>query len=103
MLVLSWGGVFGSIKSAVKKAQESSYSVSHVHLRYLNPFPKNLGEIFLKFNKVLIPELNLGQLRAIIRGKYLIDAIGFNKVEGKPFSSEEVFEEIKSIIENTHE
>ncbi len=99
LLVLSWGGVFGSVKSAVKKSQEFGYLVSHVHLRYLNPFPKNLGEILLKFNKVLVPELNLGQLRSIIRDKYLIDVIGLNKIAGKPFSSEEIFDKIKLIME----
>ena len=100
LLVLSWGGVYGSVKSAVKKSQELGYSVSHVHLRFLNPFPKNLGEILLKFDKILVPELNLGQLLSIIRGKYLVDAVGYNRIAGKPFSSEEILNKIKSLLEN---
>ena len=100
LLVLSWGGVYGSVRSGVKKSQEEGLSVSHIHLRHLNPFPKNLGELLLKFNKILIPELNLGQLLSIIRGKYLVDAVGLNKISGKPFSSEEVLIKIKSLLEN---
>jgi len=98
LLVLSWGGVYGSVKSGVKKAQEAGMSVSHVHLRYINPFPKNLGEVLKKFNKILVPELNLGQLLTIIRAKYLVDAIGYNQIAGKPFSSNEVYNKIESLI-----
>tara|TARA_B100000131_G_scaffold57200_1_gene52473 strand:+ start:596 stop:2437 length:1842 start_codon:yes stop_codon:yes gene_type:complete len=98
LLVLSWGGVYGSVRSAVKKSQEEGLTVSHVQLRHLNPFPKNLGEILLKFDKILIPELNLGQLLSIIRGKFLVDAVGLNKISGKPFSSDEVFNKIKSLL-----
>ena len=100
LLVLSWGGVYGSVKSAVKKSQELGLSVSHAHLKYINPFPKNLGDILLKFNQILIPELNLGQLLTIIRSKYLVDAQGFNKIAGKPFSSQEILDKIKSMIGN---
>ena len=98
LLVLSWGGVYGSVKSAVNKAQDLGMSVSFVHLRYLNPFPKNLGEILVNFNKILIPELNLGQLLSIIRSKYLIDAEGLNKIAGKPFTSSEIFEKIEKTL-----
>jgi len=98
LLVLSWGGVYGSVKSAVKKSQDHGSSVSHVHIRHINPFPKNLGDILKKFKKVLIPELNMGQLLTIIRAKYLVDAIGFNQVAGKPFSSNAVFNTIESIL-----
>ena len=98
LLVLSWGGVYGSVKSAVKKSQDHDSSVSHVHLRHINPFPKNLGDILKKFKKVLIPELNMGQLLTIIRAKYLVDAVGFNQVAGKPFSSNTVFNTIESLL-----
>mgnify|MGYP001223786071 FL=1 len=98
LLVLSWGGVFGSVKSAVKKSQEHGSSVSHVHIRHINPFPKNLGKILKSFKKVLIPELNMGQLLTIIRAKYLVDAVGFNQVAGKPFSSNTVFNTIESLL-----
>ena len=98
MLVISWGGVFGSVKSGVKKAHEENLSVSHIHLRHLNPFPSNLGDCILNFNKILIPELNMGHLKSIIRDKYLVDAKGFNQVAGKPFSSNEIFEKIKLVL-----
>ena len=98
LLVLSWGGVFGSVKSAVKKSQEHGSSVSHVHIRHINPFPKNLGKILKSFKKVLIPELNMGQLLTIIRAKYLVDAVGCNQVAGKPFSSNTVFNTIESLL-----
>ena len=98
LLVISWGGVFGSVKSGVRKAQEQDLSVSHIHLRHLNPFPSNLGECLLNFDKVLIPELNMGHLKSIIRDKYLVDAKGFNKISGKPFTSSEIFDKIKIIL-----
>jgi 2-oxoglutarate ferredoxin oxidoreductase subunit alpha len=98
LLVLSWGGVYGSVRSGVKKSQEFGSNVSHVHLRYINPFPKNLGKVLKKFNKVLIPELNLGQLLTIVRAKYLVDAVGFNQVAGKPFSSNTVLNAIQSLL-----
>lgn len=90
LLVLSWGGTYGSVRTAVRAANEKGQSVGHAHLRYINPFPRNLGEIFKRFKKILIPELNAGQLRLIIRGKYLVDAIGYNKVQGKPFLTTEL-------------
>ena len=78
-------------------AQSAGKKVSHCHLRYLNPFPRNLGEILARFDKVLIPELNLGQLSMIIRTEFLIDAIGLNKVQGKPFSVGEIVEKIDEL------
>ena len=97
LLVLSWGGPFGACATAVHQAQAAGKKVSHCHLRYINPFPRNLGEIFTKFDKVLIPELNLGQLRTIIRSQFLIDAIGLNKMQGKPFSVSEIVEKINEL------
>jgi len=90
LLVLSWGSTYGAALTAVDKLRESGASVSHAHLRYLNPLPRNLGDIMQRFNQVLIPELNLGQLRMIIRGKYLVDAIGLSKVQGTPFKVAEI-------------
>ncbi|MFO0789562.1 MAG: 2-oxoacid:acceptor oxidoreductase subunit alpha [Pirellulales bacterium] len=98
LLVLSWGGTFGACATAVHNLQAQGKSVTHCHLRWLNPLPKDLGDILKRFKKVLIPELNLGQLRTIIRAKYLIDAIGLNKVQGKPFSVGEVVEKIESLL-----
>ena len=79
---------------------DKKLSVSHLHLKYINPFPKNLGDLLVKFDKILIPELNLGQLLSIIRSKYLVDAKGFNKVQGKPFSSSEILNEIEKYLKD---
>ena len=73
-------------------------AVSHAHLRYLNPFPKNLGEIISKFDQVLVPELNMGQLNMLIRARYLVETVAFNKVQGKPFSVYELVEKINSLL-----
>ncbi len=98
LLVLSWGGTYGACATAVHTAQKSGQKVSHCHLRYLNPFPKNLEKILRNFDKVLIPELNLGQLNAVIRAKFLIDTVGLNKVQGKPFSVIEIVNKINSLL-----
>lgn len=94
LLVLSWGGTYGSCLSATRMARKQGKSVAHAHLRYINPLPKNLGELMGRYKKVLMPELNMGQLRTHIRDTYLVDAIGFNKTEGKPFSVGELVEKI---------
>src|SRR3954447_14649715 len=95
VLVLGWGSTFGSIKSAVLELQQQGHTVSHAHLRYLRPFPRNLGEILKNFDKVLIPELNNGQLIKIIRDQFLVDAKGYNKIMGVPIMKAELVEEIK--------
>ena len=94
VLVVGWGSTYGAIRTAVENAREEGFSVSHVQLRYLNPLPKNLGDILVKFEKVFVPELNMGQLSFILRSKYLIDIIGINKIKGKPFTVEEIYNEI---------
>jgi 2-oxoglutarate/2-oxoacid ferredoxin oxidoreductase subunit alpha len=98
LLVVSWGGTHGACATAVHKMQKAGKSVAHCHLRYLNPLPKNLGEILRSYKKVLVPELNLGQLRLLLRAEFLIDAIGHNKVQGKPFSVGELVEKIESVL-----
>ncbi len=100
LLVLGWGGTQGSIVTAVNRARAKGQSVSAAHLRYLNPMPRNLGEVLKRFKKVLIPELNTGQLRLLIRGKFLVDARGLNKVQGKPFLVEEIEQAINLIVSN---
>jgi 2-oxoglutarate ferredoxin oxidoreductase subunit alpha len=95
LLVLSWGGTYGACVTAVREAQATGLGVSHAHLRYLNPFPRNLGDLLGRFKKVLVPELNLGQLRALIRSEFLVDALGLNKVKGKPFAVSEVLARIR--------
>ncbi len=99
LLVIGWGGTHGALRSAVETAQDAGMSVSHLHLRYLNPLPANLGEVLVKFHKVLIPELNLGQLSTIIRSKFLVDAVSLNKVQGKPFTQTEVLNKITELVE----
>tara|TARA_Y100001980_G_C14553266_1_gene338374 strand:+ start:1924 stop:3774 length:1851 start_codon:yes stop_codon:yes gene_type:complete len=101
LLVLSWGGTYGACRAAVQKANENNMSVAHINLKYINPFPKNLGEILLKFNKVLIPEINLGQLSTIIRSKFLIDTINFNRVSGKPYTTTDIYEKIEQVIKES--
>ncbi len=95
LLVVSWGGTYGACTSAVRQCQEEGLQVAHAHLRYLNPFPRNLGEILQRYDRILIPELNLGQLRGILRDRFLIDAEGLNKVKGKPFAIGEIVAAIK--------
>ena len=98
LLVISWGGTFGSVRTAVEQAQEDGKSVAHAHLRHLSPFPKNLGDLIGSYKKVLIPELNLGQLSLVIRSKYLVDAVSFNKIQGKPFKVVEVYNKINDVL-----
>jgi 2-oxoglutarate ferredoxin oxidoreductase subunit alpha len=96
LLVISWGGTHGACLTAVEQAQSEGLKVAHAHIRYLNPFPENLGDILSRYRKVLVPELNMGQLRMLLRSKYLVDCIGLNKVKGKPFSTTEVLEAIRA-------
>jgi 2-oxoglutarate ferredoxin oxidoreductase subunit alpha len=100
LLVLSWGGTFGSVRTAVRQCQEEGCSVAHAHLRYLNPFPRNMEKIIRSYKQVLIPELNLGQLSFLIRSKYLVDAISLNKIQGKPFKVGEVATRIREILKS---
>lgn len=96
--VLGWGSTYGSIKTAIQELHASGVQeVSHIHLRHMNPFPKNLGTLLQGFEKVLIPEMNSGQLLQLIRAKYLIPAIGFSKVQGQPFTTAELKEKIESL------
>ena len=98
LLVISWGGTYGAVATATRQARSRGASVSHAHLRYLNPLPANLGEIIGRFEMVLVPELNLGQLRMMLRAQYLVDAVGLNKVQGKPFEVREVVAKIQSLL-----
>lgn len=98
VLVLGWGSTYGAITSAVEKLQQEGKSVSSAHLRYLSPFPKNLGEVLAGFEKVIIPEMNLGQLCTMIRAKFLIDAIAFSKVKGRPFQIREIVRKVEEYL-----
>ncbi|MBO0799607.1 MAG: 2-oxoglutarate ferredoxin oxidoreductase subunit alpha, partial [Blastocatellia bacterium] len=98
VLVLGWGSTYGSITTAVEQLLEKGHSVSSAHLRYLNPFPKNLGDVLRGFETVIIPELNLGQLALLVRAKFLVDAVSFTKVKGKPFKVTELVGKIKEYL-----
>jgi 2-oxoglutarate/2-oxoacid ferredoxin oxidoreductase subunit alpha len=98
LAVLGWGSTYGSIKTAVKELLAEGYDVAHVHLRFINPFPKNLGELLHGFDKVLIPEMNSGQLSQLIRAKYLVPATSFSKVQGMPFTTAEMKEKIVELL-----
>ena len=100
LLVIGWGSTHGSITSAVEEMQRRGKSVSSVHLRHLNPFPKNLGDIIGRFDRVLVPELNMGQLAMLLRARYLVPAISFPKVKGKPFKISELTARMDEIYED---
>ena len=89
-LVLGWGSTYGAIRQAVVAAQARGWKVAHAHLRHLNPFPRNLGDLLRQYDRVLIPEMNMGQLNKLIRAKYLIDAVSLPKVTGQPFKVQEI-------------
>jgi 2-oxoglutarate/2-oxoacid ferredoxin oxidoreductase subunit alpha len=98
LLVLGWGGTYGAIVSAAENARAAGKSVASAHLRYLNPFPPNLGEVLSRYDKVLIPELNMGQLSLLVRAKYLVDAVPFNKIAGQPFKIAEIEAKIDEML-----
>jgi 2-oxoglutarate ferredoxin oxidoreductase subunit alpha len=94
-LVIGWGSTYGPIRAAVEDCQKRGIKVARAHLRHLNPFPANLGKVLAKFKKVLVPEMNLGQLVMLLRARFLVDAKGVNKVQGKPFRVSELIEVIE--------
>jgi 2-oxoglutarate ferredoxin oxidoreductase subunit alpha len=98
ILLLGWGSTYGAITSAVEKMQSEGKPVSSAHLRYLNPFPANLGEVLSGFEKIIVPEMNLGQLCTMIRAKFLIDAIPFSKVKGRPFQIRELVRKVEEYL-----
>ncbi|UCG87108.1 MAG: 2-oxoacid:acceptor oxidoreductase subunit alpha [Gemmatimonadota bacterium] len=100
LVVVGWGSTFGPIRQAVKRARDEGRAVSHVHLRYLNPLPRNLGDLLGAFTRVLVPEMNNGQLATILRSSFLLPAISLPKISGKPFKVREVAEGIRSALES---
>ena len=98
VLVLGWGSTYGAIKSALAELQAEGHAVSHAHIRYMRPFPKNLGDIIKNFEQVLIPEINNGQLIKIIRDVYFVDAKGYNKIMGVPITKSEMLEVVKKML-----
>jgi 2-oxoglutarate ferredoxin oxidoreductase subunit alpha len=99
LLVVGWGSTYGSIAAAVQDAQREGKSVSQVHLRYLNPLPSDLGDILGRFRRILVPEMNLGQLVKVLRAEYLVDAVGLNKIQGLPFKVAEITTRINRMLE----
>ena len=98
LLVVGWGGTFGAIRSAVAAAQEAGKSVAATHLRYLNPFPRNLGDVLSRYKKVLVPELNLGQLALLLNARFPIRVEKLNKVQGQPFKITEIKSKIDELV-----
>jgi len=98
LLVIGWGGTYGSLCTAVQSAQQKGHKVAHAHLRYLNPMPRNTGEVLKRYKKVLVPELNCGQLLMLLRSMFLVDAVGLNKVQGRPFLVSEITSKIEELL-----
>ena len=94
VLVVGWGSTYGAIRTAVEKSRDEGKSVSHIQLRYINPLPNNLGDVLLKYKKIIVPELNMGQLNSILRSKFLVNSVGLNKIQGKPLTVEEIYNKI---------
>jgi len=98
VLILGWGSTYGPIGAACRAVRAQGLDVAQAHLRHLNPFPANLGEVLHSYDRVIVPEMNLGQLAFLIRGRYLVDAVGYNRVRGLPFTSEELSSAITDVI-----
>jgi 2-oxoglutarate ferredoxin oxidoreductase subunit alpha len=98
LLVIGWGGTYGSITTAVERAQHKGYKVAQAHLRYLNPFPSDLGDVLKRYDAVMVPEMNLGQLSMLLRARYLVDVVGYNHVRGLPLRAAELADAITDLI-----
>jgi 2-oxoglutarate ferredoxin oxidoreductase subunit alpha len=98
LLVLSWGGTYGPVHAGVRRVRDQGRAVAHAHLRWLNPFPGNLGDVLRSYDRVLVPEMNLGQLLQLVRARYLVDAVGYNRVTGKPFRASEIADAVEAAL-----
>jgi 2-oxoglutarate ferredoxin oxidoreductase subunit alpha len=96
LLLVGWGGTLGAIRAAVEEARAEGLNVSSIHLRHLNPFPANLGKVLSRFDKILVPELNLGQLSRVLRAEFLVRTESLNRVLGRPFQVSEILEHIRA-------
>jgi 2-oxoglutarate ferredoxin oxidoreductase subunit alpha len=99
-LVLGWGSTYGPIGAAARRVRQEGHRVARAHLHHLNPFPRNTGEVLRRYEKVLVPEMNLGQLLKLLRAEFLVDAVGYNRVRGRPFRSSELAEAIVAVVES---
>ncbi|HEU5361706.1 MAG TPA: 2-oxoacid:acceptor oxidoreductase subunit alpha [Gaiellaceae bacterium] len=98
VLVLSWGGTYGPVQAGVRRVRKAGRKVAHAHLRWLSPFPANLGDVLRSYDRVLVPELNSGQLLQLVRARYLVDAVGYNRVTGKPFRAGEIADAVEAVL-----
>ncbi len=98
LLVLSWGGTYGPVAAGVRRVRGGGGKVAHAHLSYLNPFPRNTGDVLRRYEKILVPEMNLGQLLKLVRAEFLVDAVGYNRVRGLPFRSSELAEAMEGML-----
>ena len=97
VLVIGWGSTYGPVAAGARAARQAGLKVATAHVRHLNPFPANLGEVLRRYPRVLVPEMNLGQLALLLRARYLVDAIGYNRVRGLPFTSTEIADAIAKV------
>ncbi len=98
LLLVSWGGTFGAVRTATQRARNQGKKVSHIHLRHLNPMPANVGDLLGGFKQILVCELNMGQLLLLLRGIYAVDALGLNKVKGRPFMIGDITDKIETLL-----
>ena len=98
VLVIGWGSTYGPVESACRRLRLEGFNVAHGHFRHVNPFPANTAEVLKKYDKVIVPEMNLGQLAMLLRGTFLVDAISYNQVRGLPFKTQELMDAIKDVI-----
>jgi 2-oxoglutarate ferredoxin oxidoreductase subunit alpha len=98
VLLIGWGSTYGSITAALRAQRQKGRRIGHVHLRHLNPLPRNLGDVMARFRRVVVPEMNLGQLSLVLRAQYLVDVIGLNKVQGQPFKQSEIEAKLDEVM-----
>ena len=98
--MLGWGGTYGPIGAAVRRVRQGGRKVAAAHLHHLNPFPRNTGDVLRRYERVLVPELNLGQLLKLVRAEFLVDAVGYNRVRGVPLRAAEVAEAIEAMVDS---
>ena len=98
LVIVAWGSTYGPVTAALRSERAKGRRIGHVHLRHLNPLPKNLGDVLMRYDRVLVPEMNMGQLLLLLRAKYLVDAVGYNKIQGKPFRQSEIERKIEELL-----
>jgi 2-oxoglutarate/2-oxoacid ferredoxin oxidoreductase subunit alpha len=99
LLIVAWGSTHGPITAAMKAQRAKGHRIGHTHLRYLNPLPRNLGDVLKRYKKVLVPEMNMGQLVMLLRAKFLVDAQSYGKIQGKPFKQSEIEAKIEELLD----